>query len=93
MPTPKLSVEVLIETLKLLEAHNRRPSIAAKAGNISPNTFNHRMKMAFERFPNGLDDVKLERPTSSWTYPRLKIIDAPGTKWIIEIKDLVIECI
>ena len=83
MPTPKLSVEVLIETLKLYEAHDRKPSVAAKANNIPPNTFNHRMKMAFERFPNGLDDVKVEKTTSGWTYPRLKTIDAPGTKWII----------
>jgi Calcineurin-like phosphoesterase len=83
MPTPKLSVEVLIETLKIYEANNRQLIIAAKSANIYPATFHHRVQEAFKKFPNGLDDVKEYPQTSAWTYPRLKVIEAPGTKWII----------
>ena len=83
MVAPKLSDEILIESLKLLEAHNNMPTVAAKSGNIPPSTFTHRIKLAFERFPKGLDDVKEIKRTSEWTYPRMKMIDAPGTKWII----------
>lgn len=79
MPAKKLSPEVLHETLKVFEACNRDFNATAKQLNIARNSIYHRIEAAQIQFPNGIENSSLKR----WTYPRLKTIDAPNTRWII----------
>ena len=81
MPNKKLSVDVMIETMRLFEMNNRSIAEAARQINVNPDTFNHRLKLARERFPNGLPEGEDFR--GRWTYPRMTAIQAPNTKWII----------
>jgi hypothetical protein len=79
MPAKKISPEVLQETLRVFESCNREISVAASQLNIARNSMYHRLEQAKALFPSGLPGI----PMKKWTYPRMKSIDAPNTKWIV----------
>ena len=76
MPNKKLSVDVMIETMRLFEMNNRSSAEAARQINVNPDTFYHRLKLARERFPDGLPEGEVR---DRWTYPRMTAIQAPNT--------------
>ena len=81
MPNKKLSLEVMVETLRLYEMNNKSMAEAARQINVNPDTFHHRLKMAREKFPNGIPEEGEFQ--GRWTYPRMIGIEAPNTTWII----------
>jgi hypothetical protein len=81
MANPKLSVEVMVDTLRLWELNNKSIAEAARQINVKPDTFGHRLYKAQEHFPNGLP--KAEHIQGRWTYPRMVHIAAPNSRWII----------
>lgn len=74
-----LPKEVLYNTLKVYEACAGDLSVAAAQLGIQRHTMYTRIERAKEVFPKGLNENSLK----SWTYPRMKSIEAPSTKWII----------
>jgi len=81
MPTRPMDDQVLIETYKTLLATNHNYKEAANLLKISAPNVHNRMKKFDERFPKGLPEGA--EVASQWTYPRVKKINAPSTKWII----------
>jgi predicted phosphodiesterase len=79
MPTPKLPKEILYDTLRALESCGNNNDAAARQLGIHSKTMFHRVKLARIEFPNGIEAEVPKR----WTYPRVKNIEAPNTKWII----------
>jgi len=75
-----LSIEIMIETLRIWEDNNRNAWAAARSINIPSQTFQHRLMKAKEKFPNGVPD---KISAKSWVYPRLVRKELPSTTWII----------
>jgi len=81
MPTPPLSKEIMIETLRLWEENGRNAVAASRTINISDKTFQHRLQKAQATFPDGIpESLKL---TKRWVYPRMITKDVPSSTWII----------
>ena len=81
MPTPPLSKEIMIETLRLWEENGRNANAASRSINISDKTFTHRLHKAQAEFPDGIpESIKAVR---KWVYPRMITKDVPSTTWII----------
>ena len=81
MGTKPLSDQVLIETHKTLIVSNHNYHEAARILKVSPQNLYNRLKRFQERFPNGLPEG--EATANQWTYPRIKKINAPSSRWII----------
>jgi len=81
MPNPKLSVEVMVDTIRLWELNGQSIAQAARSININPDTFGHRLEKAKQHFPNGLP--RSEHIQGRWTYPRMVRINAPNSRWIV----------
>ena len=80
MATAPLSIEIMIDTLRLWEEHKRNGWAAARAINISSTTFQHRLAKAKAKFPNGISDVISPK---QWVYERLVRKEIPSSRWII----------
>ena len=80
MPTPSISTELMIETLRVYESCGNNISGAARSLNIPRNTFNSRLERARARFPNGSPDANIN---GRWTYPRIITKEVPNTRWVI----------
>jgi len=80
MATAPLSIEIMIDTLRLWEEHNRNGWAAARAINVSSTTFQHRLAKAKAKFPNGISDVISPK---QWVYERLVRKEIPSSRWII----------
>ena len=81
MPAPKHSQELIFETLKLYESSGKSCAVAARTLNIPRTTFVSRLNIALERYPDGISDAA--HPQSRWTYPRMVVVEAPSTRWIV----------
>lgn len=80
MANKGLSVEVLIETLRIYEEHNNNCYAAARSINVPNQTFQNRLYRAKEKFPNGIPDKNIN---GKWLYPRIITKEVPNTCWII----------
>lgn len=80
MATAPLSVEVMIDTLRIWQDNGQNAYAAARAINISATTFQHRLNKAREKFPSGVPDYV---DAKTWVYPRLVRKELPSTRWII----------
>jgi UDP-2,3-diacylglucosamine pyrophosphatase LpxH len=80
MAAAPLSIEVMIETLRLWEEHNQNGWAAARSINVPVQTFQHRLTKAKEKFPKG---VPTEIMGKTWVYKRLVRKDVPSSRWII----------
>lgn len=78
-----LSVEELINTLKIHEASNKNGRVAAKSLGVSESTFRHRLREAQRRFPRGLDQAEELKERIDWTYPKIVKISEPQSVWVI----------
>lgn len=78
-----LSVEDLVETLKVYEASGRIMRAAARSAGMPESTFQNRLKEAKRRFPKGLENAEQIKERISWTYPKLVKINKPNTVWVI----------
>jgi Calcineurin-like phosphoesterase len=74
-----ISNEILIDTMRAVEIANGSTLTASRNTGISRQTIESRIAMFHKRFPMGLKDDLIPR----WTYPRMKTIAAPNTRWII----------
>ena len=82
MATPQMSVELMIETLKIYESSGRNLYESAKSINIPYTTFQSRLYKAKEKFPDGIPEVNAPI-VGKWTYIRLVSIVEPSTRWIV----------
>lgn len=80
MPTPPISIELMLETLRVYEDNNNNISAAARSINVPRNTFNSRLERALEFFPKGSPEQNI---VGRWTYPRLVFKEVPNTSWVI----------
>jgi len=80
MPTPPISFELLLETLRVFESNNNNISAAARSLNIPRQTFEYRLNRAKEQFPSGSPEQNIN---GRWTYPRIIMKDVPNTRWVI----------
>lgn len=86
MGTPKLSPELLLETLKVWEATGRSNTETGKVFGVKANTITHRINEAKKIFPKGLPDVESSE-LAQWTYPREIKIKVKDSRWIV-VSDL-----
>ena len=77
-----MSVELMIETLKIYESSGRNIYESAKSINIPYTTFQSRLYKAKEKFPDGIPEVNAPI-VGKWTYIRLVSIVEPSTRWIV----------
>ena len=77
-----MSVELMIETLKIYESSGRNLYESAKSINIPYTTFQSRLYKAKEKFPDGIPEVNAPI-VGKWTYIRLVSIVEPSTRWIV----------
>jgi predicted phosphodiesterase len=80
MAAVPLSIEVMIETLRIWEENKRNAWASARSINIPSQTFQHRLMKAREKFPNGVPE---QISAKTWVYPRLVRKELPSTTWII----------
>lgn len=82
MAAPQMSVELMIETLKIYESSGRNSYESAKSINIPYTTFQSRLYKAKKKFPDGIPEVNAPI-VGKWTYTRLVSIVEPSTRWIV----------
>ena len=80
MPTPPMSKELMVETLRVLAANGNSPTQAARSIGVNIKTFWARIDTAKKHFPDGIPEHFTQ---GRWTYPRMITKDLPGTRWII----------
>jgi UDP-2,3-diacylglucosamine pyrophosphatase LpxH len=80
MAAQPLSLELLIETLRVYEENGNNCYAAARSINVPSQTFQHRLYRAKEHFPDGVPENGIH---GRWSYPRMVTKEAPNTKWII----------
>jgi len=86
MAQNSLSLDIIVETLKFYENAERKVNVAAKMSGVPISTYKGRLATSLLKFPEGLSQAlshSTNQERSTWTYPRIKYIEAPKTKWII----------
>ena len=83
MAQTSLSVEDIIIALRIYESCGKSARAAARSLGVSESTFQHRIKEAKRRFPNGIQQAEELKERISWTYPKIITINEPNSVWVI----------